>query len=39
MIIVVDPEKKTKIPFSRGILTRSITSTGVDVGVAVGVGD
>lgn len=34
MIIVVDPEKKTKIPFSRGILTRSITSTGVDVGVA-----
>jgi len=34
MIIVVDPEKKTKIPFSRGILTRSITSTGVDVGIA-----
>lgn len=34
MIIVVDPEKKTKIPFSRGILTRSITSAGVDVGVA-----
>ncbi|NJE26026.1 2-phosphoglycerate kinase [Thermococcus sp. MV5] len=34
MIIVVDPEKRTKIPFSRGILTRSITSTGVDVGIA-----
>ncbi|WP_042698937.1 2-phosphoglycerate kinase [Thermococcus sp. PK] len=34
MIIVVDPEKNTKLPFSRGILTRSITSAGVDVGVA-----
>ncbi|WP_175058816.1 2-phosphoglycerate kinase [Thermococcus sp. 2319x1] len=34
MIIVVDSKEKTKIPFSRGILTRSITSTGVDVGIA-----
>ncbi|WP_461864451.1 2-phosphoglycerate kinase [Thermococcus sp.] len=34
MIIVVDPEKKTRLPFSRGILTRSITSAGVDVGIA-----
>ncbi|ACS89227.1 MULTISPECIES: 2-phosphoglycerate kinase [Thermococcus] len=34
MIIVIDPEKNTRIPFSRGILTRSITTTGVDVGIA-----
>ncbi|MCD6559425.1 MAG: 2-phosphoglycerate kinase [Palaeococcus sp.] len=32
MIIVED--KNMKLPFSRGILTRSITSAGVDVGVA-----
>ncbi|WP_456394281.1 2-phosphoglycerate kinase [Thermococcus sp.] len=37
MIIVVDPEKKTRLPFSRGILTRSITSAGVDVGIAYSV--
>ncbi|ASI99553.1 2-phosphoglycerate kinase [Thermococcus celer] len=34
MIIVTDPERKTRLPFSRGILTRSITLAGVDVGVA-----
>jgi len=32
MIIVKD--EKIKLPFSRGILTRSITSAGVDVGIA-----
>lgn len=33
MIIVTDPERKTRLPFSRGgILTRSITLAGVDVG-------
>ena len=34
MIIVTDPEKKVRLPFSRGILTRSITLAGVDVGIA-----
>jgi 2-phosphoglycerate kinase len=34
MIIVTDPKKKARLPFSRGILTRSITLAGVDVGVA-----
>jgi len=34
MIIVIDKERKTELPFSRGILTRSITSAGVDVGIA-----
>ncbi len=34
MIIVIDKEKKAELPFSRGILTRSITSAGVDVGIA-----
>ncbi|AFL96136.1 putative 2-phosphoglycerate kinase [Thermococcus cleftensis] len=34
MIIVTDPERKMRLPFSRGILTRSITLAGVDVGVA-----
>ncbi|WP_456420582.1 2-phosphoglycerate kinase [Thermococcus sp.] len=34
MIIVTDPERKVQLPFSRGILTRSITLAGVDVGIA-----
>lgn len=34
MIIVTDPERKIRLPFSRGILTRSITLAGVDVGIA-----
>ncbi len=34
MIVVTDPERRIKLPFSRGILTRSITLAGVDVGVA-----
>ncbi|WP_297506080.1 2-phosphoglycerate kinase [Thermococcus sp.] len=34
MIIVTDPERKVSLPFSRGILTRSITLAGVDVGIA-----
>ncbi|NJE61333.1 2-phosphoglycerate kinase [Thermococcus sp. 21S7] len=34
MIIVTDPERKIRLPFSRGILTRSITLAGVEVGVA-----
>ena len=34
MIIVTDPERKVRLPFSRGILTRSITLAGVDVGIA-----
>ncbi|NJE04577.1 2-phosphoglycerate kinase [Thermococcus sp. M36] len=34
MIIVTDPEKKIRLPFSRGILTRSITLAGVEVGIA-----
>ncbi|ASJ00543.1 2-phosphoglycerate kinase [Thermococcus gorgonarius] len=34
MIIVTDEEKKIKLPFSRGILTRSITLSGIDVGIA-----
>jgi 2-phosphoglycerate kinase len=34
MIIVTDPERKASLPFSRGILTRSITLAGVDVGIA-----
>ncbi|ACS33226.1 2-phosphoglycerate kinase [Thermococcus gammatolerans] len=34
MILVVDKETGAKLPFSRGILTRSITLSGVDVGVA-----
>jgi len=34
MIIVTDPERRVRLPFSRGILTRSITLAGVDVGVA-----
>ncbi|MDV3104460.1 2-phosphoglycerate kinase [Thermococcus waiotapuensis] len=34
MIIVTDAERKIRLPFSRGILTRSITLAGVDVGVA-----
>ncbi len=34
MILVTDSERKIKLPFSRGILTRSITLAGVDVGIA-----
>ena len=34
MIIVTDSERKIRLPFSRGILTRSITLAGVDVGIA-----
>lgn len=34
MIIVTDPERRIQLPFSRGILTRSITLAGVDVGIA-----
>ena len=34
MIIVTDPERRVQLPFSRGILTRSITLAGVDVGIA-----
>ncbi|ASJ11205.1 2-phosphoglycerate kinase [Thermococcus sp. P6] len=34
MIVVTDPERRTRLPFSRGILTRSLTLAGVDVGVA-----
>lgn len=34
MIIVTDSERRIRLPFSRGILTRSITLAGVDVGVA-----
>ncbi|WP_297497762.1 2-phosphoglycerate kinase [Thermococcus sp.] len=34
MIIVTDPQRKVSLPFSRGILTRSITLAGVDVGIA-----
>ncbi|ASJ04658.1 MULTISPECIES: 2-phosphoglycerate kinase [Thermococcus] len=34
MIIVTDPERKIRLPFSRGILTRSITLAGVEVGIA-----
>jgi len=34
MIVVVDQETGARLPFSRGILTRSITLSGVDVGVA-----
>ncbi len=34
MIIVTDSERKVRLPFSRGILTRSITLAGVDVGVS-----
>lgn len=34
MMVVIDPEKKIQLPFSRGILTRSITLAGVDVGTA-----
>ena len=34
MIIVTDPERKVQLPFSRGILTRSITLAGVEVGIA-----
>ncbi|CAD5244306.1 2-phosphoglycerate kinase [Thermococcus camini] len=34
MIIVTDPESRARLPFSRGILTRSITLAGVDVGIA-----
>ncbi|WP_297534316.1 2-phosphoglycerate kinase [Thermococcus sp.] len=34
MIIVTDPDRRVKLPFSRGILTRSITLAGVDVGIA-----
>ena len=34
MIIVTDPQRKVRLPFSRGILTRSITLAGVDVGIA-----
>ncbi|NJE01408.1 2-phosphoglycerate kinase [Thermococcus sp. JdF3] len=34
MIIVTDPESGARLPFSRGILTRSITLAGVDVGIA-----
>jgi len=34
MIIVTDPERRVRLPFSRGILTRSITLAGVDVGIA-----
>jgi len=34
MIIVTDPEQRVRLPFSRGILTRSITLAGVDVGIA-----
>jgi len=37
MIIVTDPERKIRLPFSRGILTRSITLAGVDVGIAYGI--
>ena len=34
MIVVTDSNRKIKLPFSRGILTRSITLAGVDVGIA-----
>ncbi|NJF24429.1 2-phosphoglycerate kinase [Thermococcus sp. Bubb.Bath] len=34
MIIVTDSERRVRLPFSRGILTRSITLAGVDVGIA-----
>jgi len=34
MIIVTDEDRRIKLPFSRGILTRSITLAGVDVGIA-----
>ncbi|ASJ07164.1 2-phosphoglycerate kinase [Thermococcus pacificus] len=34
MIVVTDSERKIRLPFSRGILTRSITLAGIDVGVA-----
>ena len=34
MIIVTDPERRVQLPFSRGILTRSITLAGVEVGIA-----
>ena len=34
MILVTDSERKISLPFSRGILTRSITLAGVDVGIA-----
>ena len=34
MIIVINRETGVKLPFSKGILTRSITLSGVDVGVA-----
>ncbi len=37
MIIVTDRERDTHLPFSRGILTRSITLAGVDVGIAYGI--
>ncbi|WP_297067547.1 2-phosphoglycerate kinase [Thermococcus sp.] len=37
MIIVTDRERNTHLPFSRGILTRSITLAGVDVGIAYGI--
>jgi 2-phosphoglycerate kinase len=34
MIIVTDRDRKIRLPFSRGILTRSITLAGIDVGIA-----
>lgn len=34
MIIVTDSERKIRLPFSRGILTCSITLAGIDVGIA-----
>ncbi|AMQ19475.1 2-phosphoglycerate kinase [Thermococcus peptonophilus] len=34
MIIVTDSERRVRLPFSRGILTRSITLAGIDVGIA-----